>query len=206
MTTSGGGWTMVMRTNTDGVANLALLTNYSSLYSTPIGTASGSAPMRVPAQHWAALGADGDIMSYHELRKTDGSSCDPLRYALFGGTLTVPAPASTGTITYAYSGADPHRVAQNQNPASVSTSDRGPSQVCINTHKASPWFYASCGTNLPSFAWILFPTTAPQPAISDLVLGTGLDGYNETSACAGAARQQPASGWNAENVHAYFLR
>ena len=208
LTTDGGGWTLILRTTNDGAANYGLVTDYATLYGTDVGDPGLLEPSRVSAQHWEALAVQGDLMSRHDLRKSVGGSCDPLRYALIGGTLTVNAPGGGSTVDYAYVDTDMHWIVNSQaSPAELVTTDLGASTFCVNTWSIVPWFIGNCGRNMAAMVRGSLPATEPMPQIHFNVLGVGLDGYDDVAACGGDAVetiQSPAVAL--ENLHEYYLR
>lgn len=205
MTTDGGGWSLVQRTTSNGEVNAALLTDYATLWQDSVEPDPGGGVLRVAARLWEGLATQGDIMSVHELRRQDGSSCAPLRYALHGGSLEVAEPGE-GTMTYTFTEANPHHVVTGS-PAVLSATDAGPAAAnCVVGLRAAPWFYVACSLSAPSVAGTFYPASAPRPVINDAALGAGLDGYDQSEACDGMPVERPVGGWTAENSHAYYLR
>ena len=218
-TTAGGGWTLVMRTTTDGSANGQLVTDWPSMYELTIDDVVNLSPYRLAAAHWEMLAPQTQFLNRIDLLKEDGTVCDALFYSVVATSLTVTAPTvGSGTVEVGYGGpaSDPHRFFNQQlSPASLDALDTGGVDDCTTTGEAVPWFinpwfvFGSplCGSNLPAVGGAAWPTGGPRPAVEAGTLGADVNGIDEVAACGGAPIATTAVElWYAPALHEVYLR
>jgi hypothetical protein len=211
LSTDGGGWTRILRTDGDVATSVAMMTTWSAIYSISIADPAGGALRRVAAQHWNALSLLGDFMVRHELATVSGGSCTPLYYALFAGGLSVGDPSSSGPTIYAWTGPNYNHVLNGNSPGTFSSMDYGPDQSCVNGGRV-PWFYKQgCGHNMPTAPY--YGSGLNQPAVTSLALGSDINGNDPSAACASSSIASPPNApthasytWYAETSQEYYLR
>ncbi|MEZ4451553.1 MAG: fibrinogen-like YCDxxxxGGGW domain-containing protein [Nannocystaceae bacterium] len=144
MKTDGGGWTLVQRTVWEPAKTVALFTGHSAWVGATVGTPTPGEGYRLAGKLWPLLNVDKKHLLTHALRKSgDGTSCAPLSYIGTNGTYAVDA----NTVTLNGLAATVNMI----NNTTLSTTNSGPSQVCVNTHNGAPWFYSSCCSTCPTF-------------------------------------------------------
>jgi hypothetical protein len=226
MTTDSGGWTMVLRTTDDGLANAALAAagSYASIhddfvpstgYDPNLGT-----PVRVPAQYWDDFALVGEVMVREVLLKADGTNCTPLHHSA-AGTLSVPAVAVGLNVVWTMSGTDPNDVLNGTQAGAfpiLQTTDRYTvAGNCVGGNGSAPWFMGTCNGGLMPASGAGFWTAAePRPVVYfDRVDdgGTDLNGSDFATACGGAAMMNPpasalgpASAWYTHSSVEYYFR
>jgi hypothetical protein len=225
MTTAGGGWTMVLRTTDDGLANAALTASgaYAAVHDDfvpAVGYDPGlGTPVRVPAQHWDDLALGGEVMVREELLKSDGTSCSPLFYSTTGA-LSVPAVAIGLNIVWTSTGPDPHDVLNGTQAGAfpiLQTTDRWTvAPGCVPTNGAAPWFMGTCnGGLMPAQGTGYWTASEPRPVVyfDRVTTGTDLNGTDFGTACGGAAMTNPPnallgapSDWYTAAVLEYYFR
>ncbi len=226
MTTAGGGWTMIMRTTDDGLANAAMAAagSYASVHDDFVPATgydpSLGGPVRVPATHWLDFADVGEVMVRHELLKADGTTCSPLHFSATG-TLSVPAVAVGLNIVFSTAGGDPNDVVNGTqagaNPILQTTDRWTVGGGCVNTNGSAPWFMGTCnGGLMPAQGTGFWSSTEPRPVVYfDRVDdgGTDLNGVDFATACGGAAMQNPpasalgpASAWYTHASLEYYFR
>ena len=210
MTTDMGGWTRIVSASDDVGNNQLLLTGYSDVFFTEVADPAGGALLRVPAQYWTILSAQGDILVRHDLRKDNGSSCDPLFHALYGGNLLMASPTSGVQSIYIFSGSNPRQVLPGGSPVEFSALDYGPHQNC-SVGGRGPWFFRQgCGSN-PLVA-NYYGSGQNQPAIRSVLMdGTDINGETVAGACGGSPLYVPpgapsSQGWWGQNLKEFYVR
>ena len=226
MTTDAGGWTMVLRTTDDGLANAALAAagSYASIHddfvpSTGYDPSLGT-PVRVPAQYWDDFALVGEVMVREVLLKADGTNCTPLHHSA-SGILSVPAVAVGLNIVWTMSGTDPNDVLNGTQAGAfpiLQTTDRYTvAGNCVGGNGSAPWFMGTCNGGLMPASGDGFWTSAePRPVVYfDRVDdgGTDLNGSDFATACGGAAMMNPpasalgpASAWYTHSSVEYYFR
>ncbi|HFE46234.1 MAG TPA: DUF4215 domain-containing protein, partial [Nannocystis exedens] len=196
MAKDGGGWTLVQRTVWDPGDTADLFTNIDSWVSETIGGAGPGKSYRMAGKHWVSLNVEKRHMLAHYLRKEgDGSSCGALYYRGNGGNLAI----NGNQVTMSGLSSNVNMI----NSTQLSTTNSGPSQVCVNTHKAVPWFYSGCCSTCPTFAGGYWQE--PHPMVNYTMSVNDIFGKNPGVVCSGEAPIS-SNGYHGVNSMEYYLR
>ncbi|MCB9569615.1 MAG: DUF4215 domain-containing protein [Myxococcales bacterium] len=196
MKTDGGGWTLVQRTVWEPAETMPLFTGIAAWTDMTVGSAAPAKAYRMAGKHWPTLNVQKRHLLAHYLRKSgDGSSCGPLYYVGTGGTLAV----NGNNVSLNGLASNVNMI----NNTALSTTDSGPSQVCVNTHKGAPWFYSGCCSTCPTFAGAYWPE--PHPMVNYTVSVKDIFGNSPAVVCSGDA-VIISSGYQGANSMEYFVR
>ena len=199
-TTDGGGWTLIQRTVWDWADTSLLMTDYADWYGVHQGAATTGEVFRLAGVAWSTVGAGGEMMGVHHARDSSSlGDCDPLYYTGSGGTITA---TSTAADLGAFSS-----TVNLTNVAALSTTDSGPSSVCVNNYDAVPWFYSTCCSTCPSF-WSSYWTDEAHPMIGYSDSAADINGRTAADTCpSGAALpNEGGGGYEGVNVMEFYLR
>jgi len=196
MAKDGGGWTLVQRTVWDSGETDALFTGFDGWVEQTIGGLGVGKAYRMAGKHWVTLNVEKRHMLTHYLRKEgDGSSCGALYYTGSGGVLAI----NGDQVTMSGLNSNVNMINNTQ----MSTINSGPSTVCVNTHKAVPWFYSGCCSTCPTFAGGYWQE--PHPMVNYTKGVNDIFGKNSAIVCSGEA-PMTSNGYQGLNSMEYYLR